>query len=132
MPHLLPGRHGGGRCVGQRAGRGGGSHRRSGRVPIPSNIMDLLCQDGQVLSQVLTEPATKTPTKRHVEVRVMTGAFTGNAGLTYLAISALCVDQFSYGSTSFWSSTSSVSTETDLVLVVVICWLRGFCAEGDG
>lgn len=55
-----------------------------------------------------------------------------STNLTYLAISALCVDQFWYGSISFWSSSSSVSSETDLVLVAATRWLRGFCAEAVG
>lgn len=65
MAHLLPGGDGGGRRVGQRAGRRGGAHARARRVPIPSDVVDFLRQDGQVFSQVLTEPAGETQTHEH-------------------------------------------------------------------
>lgn len=57
MVHLLPGRDGGGRSVGQGAGGGGGAHARARRVSVPGHIMDFLGQDGKVLGQVLTQPA---------------------------------------------------------------------------
>lgn len=65
MAHLLPGGDGGGWRVGQRAGRRGGAHAGARRVPIPSDIVDFLRQDGQVFSQVLTEPAGETQTHDH-------------------------------------------------------------------
>lgn len=65
MAHLLPGGDGGGWRVGQRAGRRGGAHAGARQVPIPSDIVDFLRQDGQVFSQVLTEPAGETQTHDH-------------------------------------------------------------------
>lgn len=90
--------------------------------------MDLLGQDGEVLGQVLTEPGNTQQsawscTHCSDHLRLSKG---------YLAISALCVDQFWYGSTSFWSSSSSVSRETDLDRVPGVRWPRGAWVEVDG
>lgn len=56
--YLLPRVDGGARCGGGRADRGAG--RRAGGtdgVDLARHVVDLSCQDGQILGQVLTDSA---------------------------------------------------------------------------